>query len=182
MSDTTAAQSKVVLAAWGTIAGGVLQIAGGVITAPHGSWASDATVGLSTLSHLLLLAGMLGLWASGAMGRGFLAEGAVGITVCAWAANAVAELTALTRNDVADVLFGIGTLGLAVGLILAGIAAFRARQWKGWHRFTPLAAGLFLIAVVFPAFALPGRDFEFAIAIWGVCFVLLGVAMRAEAA
>lgn len=180
MSDTTATQSKVVLAAWGTIAGGVLQIAGGVVSAPQGSWAADAAIGLSTLSHLLLLAGMLGLWASGALGVGFLAEGAVWITVCGWAVEAAAEVTALTNNDVANVLFGIGTLGLAVGLILVGIAAVRARQWKGWHRFTPLAAGVFLIAVVFPAFALPGRDFEFAIAIWGVCFVLLGVAMRTE--
>jgi len=170
----------VALAAWGTIAGGVLQMAGGVINPPQGSLAAGAAVGLSSLSHLLLLVGMLGLWASGAMGRGRLAVGAIWTVVIAWAVLAVAEPIVLINNDIANVLFGVGTLGLAVGLILAGITTFRTRRWKGWHRFTPLAAGAFLVVAVFPAFALPGRDFEYVIAAWGVCFVLLGVAMRAE--
>lgn len=183
MSTAAAARSanqQVGWAAWSTIAGGVLQMLGGVINPPQGSWSTGASSGISSLSHLLLLAGMLGLWASGAMGRGRLARGATSITVSAWAVNAVAELTVFASNDVADVLFGIGTLGLAVGLMLAGITTLRARRWKGWHRFTPLAAGVFLVVVVFPAFVLPGRDFEYVIAAWGVCFVLLGLAVRAE--
>jgi hypothetical protein len=88
--------------------------------------------------------------------------------VIAWAILALAEPMVLINNDIANVLFGIGTLGLAVGLILAGIATFRMRLWKRWHRFTPLAAGVFLVVAVFPAFALPGRDLEYVIAVSGV--------------
>ncbi len=179
-AGTGSANQRVGWAAWSTIAGGVLQMLGGAINPPQGSWATGASSGISSLSHLLLLAGMLGLWASGAMGRGRLARGAIWTTVIAWAVLAVAELLVFVSNDVANVLFGVGTLGLAVGLILAGITTFRTRLWKGWRRFTPLAAGVFLVVVVFPAFALPGRDFEYVVAVWGVCFVLLGVAMRSE--
>jgi hypothetical protein len=176
---TRSANKQVGWAAWSTIAGGVLQIGGGVIM-PQGYLLAGVSAGVSSLSHLLLLAGMLGLWTSGAMGRGRLAKLATWVTVSAWAVTALAELVFLVSHDVANVLFGVGTLGLAIGLILAGVTTLRANQWTGWHRFTPLSAGVFLVAVVFPAFALPGRDFEYVIAAWGVCFVLLGVAMRAE--
>jgi hypothetical protein len=125
---------------------------------------------------------MVGLWASGAMGRGRLAWSTTWSTVIAWAVLAVAELVALVSMDVANVLFAIGTLGVAVGLSLAGAATIRERRWQAWRRFTPLAAAVFLIVGVFPAFALPGRDFEYVIAAWGLCFVMLGLAMRAEPA
>ncbi len=69
-----------------------------------------------------------------------------------------------------------------LGCSLITHPGLRTGRWSGWHRFTPLAAGLFFVVVVMPSFALPGRDFEYAIAVWGVCFLLLGMAMRAEAA
>jgi hypothetical protein len=78
MSITTtiaqrATHPNVVWAAWSTIAGGVLQTALGVINPPNGSVAASVGVALSSLSHLLLLVGMLGLSESGALGRGRLA-------------------------------------------------------------------------------------------------------------
>jgi hypothetical protein len=181
MSQATATAPRtttptVVWSAWGTMAGGVLQVAGAAI--PGTTW---LTAGLSSLSHLLLLAGMLGLWTSGAMGRGRIARAGTWITVIGWAILAAAELVDVVSTDVASALFGVSTLGLPVGLILAGIATLRTRVWRGWHRFTPLIAGLFVVIVIFPSFALPGHDFEYVIAAWGLCFVLLGAAMRAEA-
>jgi hypothetical protein len=181
MSQTTATAPRtttpmVVWYAWGTMAGGLLQVAGAAI--PGTTW---LTAGLSSLSHLLLLAGMLGLWTSGAMGHGRIARAGTWITVIGWAVLAVAELVAMVNTGVADALFSVSTLGLPAGLILAGIATLRTRLWKGWHRFTPLIAGLFVVVAIFPSFALPGRDFEYVIAAWGLCFVLLGAAMRAEA-
>jgi hypothetical protein len=181
MSQATATATRtigrsVVWTAWATMAGGLLMVAGGTILGT--TWLS---AGLASLSHLLLLAGMIGLGTSGAMGRGRIARAGTWITVICWAILAVAELVDVVSTDVANALFGVSTLGLPPGLILAGIAILRTRRWKGWHRFTPLIAGLFVVVAVFPSFALPGRDFEYVIAAWGVCFVLLGAAMRAEA-
>jgi hypothetical protein len=181
MSQATASATRtigprVVWTAWATVAGGLLLLAGGAITGT--TW---FTAGLSSLSHLLLLAGMTGLWASGAMGRGRIARAGTWITVICWAILAIAELVDVVDTDVAGVLFGISTLGLPLGLILAGIATLRTRRWKGWHRFTPLIAGLFVVVAIFSSFALPAHDFDYAIAAWGLCFVLLGAAMRAEA-
>jgi len=182
MSQATATATRtigtrVVLTAWATMAGGLLMLAGAATAGT--TW---FTASLSSLSHLLLLVGIIGLWTSGAMGRGRMARAGTWITVICWAILAVAELVDVVSTEVANVPFSVATLGLPAGLILAGIATLRTCLWKGWHRFTPLIAGLFVVVVVFASFALPGRDLEYAIAAWGVCFVLLGAAMRAEAA
>jgi hypothetical protein len=68
-----------------------------------------------------------------------------------------------------------------VGLILAGVAVIRARQWEGWRRFTPLACGLFIVAVLL-SFGLPGYASNYPIGLWGVCWLLFGLALRTEAA
>jgi len=115
MSQATATSTRtigtwLVWTPWATIAGGLLLVAGGVI--PGQTW---FTAGLSSLSHLLLLAGMIGLWSSGAMGRGHIARAGTWITVIGWAILAVAELVDVVKTDVTGVLFSISTLGLPAG-------------------------------------------------------------------
>ncbi len=57
----------------------------------------------------------------------------------------------------------------------------RAGRWTGWRRFAPLACGLFIPLVLFPSFALPGYAMNYSIGLCGVCWLLLGLALRAEA-
>jgi hypothetical protein len=53
----------------------------------------------------------------------------------------------------------------------------RARVWSGWHRLTPLACGVYILVVLLPSFALPGLAMHYAIGLWGVCWLLLGLAL-----
>ncbi len=93
----------------------------------------------------------------------------------------VAEVSWLAELGATDALYGIATLAMMLGLILAGAAVLRVARWTGWHRFTLLACGLYIPLVLMPAFALPGYASNYAIGLWGVCWLLLGLALRAEA-
>ena len=94
----------------------------------------------------------------------------------------VAEATSLVAMDAAEAFFGVATLALALGLIVAGAAVAKAGRWSGWRRFCPLACGLYIPLVLLPSSALPGFAMNYAIGIWGVCWLLFGLALRVEAA
>lgn len=71
-------------------------------------------------------------------------------------------------------VFGLGTLLSAIGLILAGTATMRAGLWRDWRRFTPLVTGIWtlvLLGLVFTEVMAAG------IAVYGLCFLSLGVAL-----
>jgi hypothetical protein len=185
LAQPRAAQSPLVFLAWSTIAGAVLTVALGFPLASFQAqepppWWIPA---LNAFSHLLLIAGLIGLARLGAAGRGILATSGLGLSLLGLAVLIVAEFSWLADlGSTTDALYGIATLAMMVGLILLGVAVLRARRWTGWHRFTPLACGLFIPLVMGPSFALPGYAANYAIGLWGVCWLLLGLALRAEAA
>ena len=166
------------------IAGALLQLVLGIPLAAFQNPSAPAfglITALNAVSHLLLLAGVAGLARSGAAGRGRLAGAGLALTLLGLAVLLVAEATSLVAMSAAEVLFGIATLALALGLILAGAAVLRAGRWGGWRRFTPLACGLYIPLVLLPSFALPGLAMNYAIGLWGVCWLLVGLALRAGA-
>lgn len=176
--------SPITLAAGALIAGALLQIVLGVPLAAHQNPSAPAFGLISALnaaSHLLLSAGVAGLARSGAAGRGRLAGAGLALTPLGLAVLIVAEATSLVNMDAAVVLFSIATLALGLGPILAGAAVVRARRWDGWRRFTLLACGLYVPLILLPSFALPGLAMNYAIGVWGVCWLLLGLALWAEA-
>ncbi len=141
------------LAAGSMIAGALLQIVLGLALAPHQNPSSPIFGLISALnatSHLLLLAGVLGLLRSGAVGPTRLARGGLGLTSFGLVVLLLAEATALIDMESAVILFSVATLALMVGLILAGIAMLRSGHWTGWRRFTLLACGLFIPLVLLP--------------------------------
>jgi len=107
MSQATATATRtngirMVWTALATIAGGLVMLAGGAI--PGTTW---FTAALSSLGHLLLLVGMIGLWTSGAVGRGRIARAGTWITVIGWAILAVADLVDVVSTHVAGPLYAI---------------------------------------------------------------------------
>lgn len=178
------ASSLIGLTAWALIAGGLLQIVLGIPLASLQAkepalWQIAA---LNALSHLLLVVGVTGLAQSGALGRGRLAVTGLGLTFLGLAVLMLAEaIWVLADENTAGLYYGIATLTLMFGLILAGVAVLRAGRWSGWRRFTVLATGLFIPLILIPSFALPGYGPNYAIGFWGLCWLLVGLSLWAEA-
>ena len=144
-----------------------------------GAFASSGVV--LTAVHLVMAAGVAGLIAQRVAGTGRLATVASGLALLGLAGQAVAE--AMLRIDfaVGNALFGYVVPLMALGFVLLGVAVSRARTWTGWHRVTPLLCGLYVPMVLIPAFAFAHGPSFVALAVWQVLFLLLGVAMWAEA-
>lgn len=135
---------------------------------------------LLATEHLLFLAPLATLWASRACGDGWFGKGGLVAAFFATLVWASAEVMVWFWRTPAEALFGIGVPLFGVAMIVAGIAMLRARRWSGWHRFVPLAIGLYIPLVLVPALVLKVER-ELAIGLWGIGFVLLGIAMLSEA-
>ena len=60
------------------------------------------------------------------------------------------------------------------------MTAAPAPRWAGRRWPAALDCGLFIPLILMPSFALPGYAPNYAIGLWGICWLLLGVALRAE--
>src|SRR5436190_1736207 len=75
-------------------------------------------------------------------------------------------------------VFAAGTVLSAIGFLLVGRATLATGAWHGWRRFTPLATGVWAVALLGLQFthALPT-----AVGVYGLCFVAIGVALSTTA-
>lgn len=129
----------------------------------------------------LLLVGVIGLALSGAAGAGWLGRIGLGIALLGRAAFLVGELRSFVQGSDDDIFVPLGSLLTGLGMLLAGIAIVRARRWGGWHRPLPLLAGLYPFVAMFPFFAIIGEPPAPTIALWGLLWLALGLALHAEA-
>jgi hypothetical protein len=181
------------------VLGGVVGVVSGLVTAfidpavsehwwrypytPAGFYLSQAAF---LLNHVLLLAGVLGLAASGAVGPGragrlgvrLSVAGLVLLTACEAVATTLVDSRIPSRaTDLLGAAFGVASILIGVGLITAGLAVVRAGRWPGWQRFTPLACGAAVFVIVLPGLFgsfLAGR---LVITTWMVLFTALGLAL-----
>ncbi len=133
-----------------------------------------------TISYLMLLLGVLGLVHADAAGNSRLGKIGLGVAVLGRLLFIAVEITLLTAFDHPQTLLGLAAPLTGLGMLLAGIAVLRAGRWQGWHRFTPLLCGLYTFVVLLPAFAIARGPNFLALGGWGVCWLLLGVALRDE--
>jgi hypothetical protein len=151
-----------------------------------GFTAADPSWGylLQALGHLGELAAVVALALSGAAGAGLLGRIGLGAAALGEVLLTVAELVYPSAPDLGDQLFMIAPLLSGIGMVLAGIAVLRAGRWSGWHRFVPLAVGIWMLAVTTPILITTGGPPAFAavlaIAGWDVLWVLLGLSVLAE--
>lgn len=174
--------TKMRLAVLCCIAGGAAQlVAGGVAatvpalgmeSAPVAAWSM-----LLVVVHVTRVLGVLGLVWSGRAGPGRPARIGLWTATAGMALYVPAELLYLLSPQTTDALFFIGTLLAGVGLLVAGVVVLRAGTWTGPGRLTPLLTGGYVFAVLFPAFALGPVGAVLAIGGWGVCWILLGLAL-----
>jgi hypothetical protein len=90
---------------------------------------------------------------------------------------ALAHVYTLVDLDTALLLFSVFMVVGSLGLVVAGVLI--ARAWRGPARFVPLLCGLWPIATIPLGAALGDVPHFGAIALWGVCWIALGAALRA---
>lgn len=166
------------------ILGALLQLVLGTIQHVAPVWPPSLAFSIRNsaiaLSHLLVLIGVIGLARTGAAGNGWLGKIGLGIAIVGGILFIPSELLIQFNQTLGSNLDGMCAMLLGLGLVLAGIAVIRARQWQGWHRVMPLLTGLYVFLVIFPAFAITKGPNFLALAGWGVPALLFGIALRAE--
>jgi hypothetical protein len=183
------------------VAGAALTLAGCVVMAvaqatsdvPDDLYRSplshDLFVGFAVyaaLTHLFILAGVIGLASHEASGAGratrlglqAVIAGTALLFFCEWATiPLVDQHESAAWPMTVDSVFGVATILATGGMIAAGVAIVRAHRWDSWRRYAPLTCGL-LSLVVIPV--------QFTSAIWvgvgiyGLGYAVLGTALSTE--
>jgi hypothetical protein len=155
---------------------------------------SGAFVAFSLFSaalHALVAVGIVAFGRSGAAGRSRAATRGVALAVAGAALLLVGELASIPIRDAetSDTSAGIvggGVFGVAgtlstIGFLVLGWATLRAGVWHDWRRYTPLATGIWLIAMSvvttpFPT-ALHGM-----VGVYGLCLLGMAAALYTDPA
>jgi hypothetical protein len=153
-------------------------------------WWSGASITfwlLATLAHGLIGVGVIGLRRAGVAGSTRAARlglttalaGAVLIVAGHLASIPIRNQTSHeTWPQVVGGVFGVGTILIAIGLLVAGRATLRERNWDGWRRFTPLATGAWTAALIplqLTSIAPSG------LGVYALLFVAVGIALSGPA-
>ncbi len=138
------------------------------------------------VQHIGLLAGIAALVRAEVLIPGRSARWGTGLAVSGMALLAVTELIAIAaRNSTypgewtgfLDALYGVSSVAVGVGLILAGIAVRRGGRWSGWRGAVVLVAGVFVFVPMMPALMGPFVLARLAITVWMLLFAALGYAL-----
>ncbi len=134
------------------------------------------------LAQLFLLVGLVALarsrpWADRRAGRVGLAIAVVGRLVFL-----AAELDCIRLGTNDSNLLPVGMVLTLVGMTTLGVAVVRQRCWVGWHRWAPLAMGVYPLVAMLPLVAITGEPPTVTIGLWAATFAALGVAQGREAA
>jgi hypothetical protein len=180
------------------IAGGSVLAVGGVVTQVVQAsttvsdqqwsypWSSSAAAAISAVwavAQALLVFGLVGLRRSGVAGPGRAAVVGPALAIAGTALILGGHLASIPVSDqtlddagpqAAGALFGLGTLLTAAGMLAAGRATLHAGVWHDWRRFTPIATGVWSVALLGLQFT---KALPTAAAVFALCFVLLGAAL-----
>lgn len=177
-------------AALGVVVGVTTQVVQASTDVPKDQWSypwwSGASISfwlVAALAHALIAVGVIGLQRSGVAGTTRAARLGLTTALCGTALIVAGHLVSIpirnqTTHDtwpqVVGAAFGVGTILVAIGLLLAGRTTLRERNWDDWRRFTPLAAGAWALALI-PLQLTP--VLPSAVAVYGLFFVAIGVAL-----
>lgn len=128
--------------------------------------------------HLLVLIGLVGLVREGVTGDSTWGRWGLYLAIFGRILFVAAEATLLTMGyeDENVVILPIAALSTAIGMLVAGIAAVRARRWDGWRRFAPLVMGIYPFLLMFPILAVTGTRPNLMVSLWGLTFLVIAAA------
>ena len=135
------------------------------------------------VQHLGLVAGIVGLWATGAAGTSRWARGGLVAAIAGMLMLAVTELWAITKADATypssetdplDAAYGVDSILCGLGLVVAGVAVARAGRWTAWRRWVPLVIGVWVFVPMTPMIVAGFVPARLGIVGWMVLFAVLG--------
>jgi hypothetical protein len=154
-----------------------------------GEYATTQT--MFALTHLGWIMGVLALSWCGAvlhnrLGRAGSAAAVSGLALLTinefLAIIAAGEATDSTIAGRVGAIYGVATILIGVGMIVAGVAAVRDGPWSGWQQWLPLVLGIWVFVPTMPALFVEGDLARLALGGWSLLFALLGwVLWRHEA-
>lgn len=139
--------------------------------------------------HLGMVAVLLGLAISGAVGLGRIARAGAWLAVSGTVLLAGAELLAMRYADSDFATANAGLMGAAyavsskligIGVIVAGVGLLRTRDWTGWRRWMPLLVGVTEFLVLTPGIMGGFVIARLSIGFWMLIFAALGWALHVE--
>jgi hypothetical protein len=142
--------------------------------------------GWFVLQHLGLVAGLVGLGRSAAVGARRVGVGAAIAGMGLLTATELAAIGAARSTypgpgtGLLDALYGISSVVIGLGLVAAGVAVLQEHVWRGWRRWLPLALGVYVFVPMFPAMFGGFLAARLAITGWMLLFALLGWALGRE--
>ncbi|QAY72157.1 hypothetical protein ET445_01205 [Agromyces protaetiae] len=137
------------------------------------------------LNHVGLAVGLVALARGPAATR---APGRVGawIALASMVVLAICELWAISYADATlssgatgalDSWYGLGSIVVGAGLVVAGIGVARTRYWAGWRRWIVLVTGASLFVVVVPGLAFGFIGGRVVLAAWMIAWAGVGLAL-----
>lgn len=144
---------------------------------------------LWTLTHVLVLLGVIGMAWSGLVGLARSGRIGAWVAVAGMALLVPAELGYVFAANAAEGsgvdnalsgVFGVAVPVAGIGLILAGAATLRAGRWLGPGRYAPLLCGVLAFVLIVVQVARPSI-FLWGIAMWNLAFIWYGWALRQAA-
>lgn len=167
---------------------GLIEIVGGIATtafpviALQTSSSFFYTQILFAITGVFFLMSVVGLVLSGAAGNSWLGKIGLGIALLGRLLFIPSEIALLVQHNTGLTLLGISTPVIGLGMLLCGIAVLREQRWQSWTKFTPFLCGLYTFLILLPSFAITGGPNFLALAGWGVCWLLFGLALWTESA
>ncbi len=135
------------------------------------------------VQHVGLLAGLYALRRATSAQAGWAIRWGMWGALAGMALLTVTELVAITAadssypgagTDLLDILFGIASMTIGGGLIVAGAGVVRGRAVRGWVRVVPLLLGVYVFIPMTPALFGSYVGARVAIGGWMLGFAVLG--------
>ena len=139
--------------------------------------------------HLGLVAGVVALALSGAVGPGKVARSGAWVLVAGTIMLTAAEVNTMRyadwTNDAANeglmgATYGISCTLMGIGAIMAGAGVLRAKVWSGWRAWTPMVIGVSQFVMLTPGMFGGFVVARLVIGAWMLMFAALGWSLYVE--